>query len=192
LVRGGGGGGGQGGGAGGGGGGGAPEGCGLDEKPQGAILPDCLGGMAGACRSGRPESAEGGATRPIPLFESARPMAGRHRAGRRADYSNLREAMASMTCAERSGLRASAADRKERVVRAVADGQPLRAAARRVHVGVHRVQRALVQERATGALERNPIPGCPRRLGPEQEAGLRARREAAREAPVVEPGAWWA
>src|SRR5262245_46315521 len=89
-------------------------------------------------------------------------------------------------------MRAYATELKERVVRAVADGQPLRAAARRCNVCVHRVKRAVVQDRATGALERKPIPGYPRRLGPEQEAALRARRETAPAATVLAHGAWWA
>jgi transposase len=77
-------------------------------------------------------------------------------------------------------------------VRAVADGQPMRAAARRFHVCVNTVKRAVVQERETGSLERKPIPGCPRRIGPEREAALRARLEAAPAATVLEHCAWWA
>jgi transposase len=77
-------------------------------------------------------------------------------------------------------------------VRAVAEGQPLRAAARRFHVCVKTVKRAVVQARETGSLERKPIPGSPRRMGPEQEAALRARLEAAPNATVLEHCAWWA
>src|SRR5262249_7315183 len=54
------------------------------------------------------------------------------------------------------------------------------------------VKRAVVQQRATGSLARKPIPGCPRRMGLEQEAILRARLEAAPDATVLEHGAWWA
>ena len=54
------------------------------------------------------------------------------------------------------------------------------------------VKRAVVQERETGSLERQPIPGCPRRIGPEQEGLLRARLEAAPDATVLEHGDWWA
>ena len=67
-------------------------------------------------------------------------------------------------------MRAYSTDLKERLVRAVADGQPMREAARRFGVAVTTVKRAVVQQRETGSLERKPIPGCPRRIGPEQEA----------------------
>jgi transposase len=68
----------------------------------------------------------------------------------------------------------------------------MREAARRFGVAVTTVKRAVVQERATGALERQPIAGCPRRIGPQQEAALQARLEAAPDATVVEHCAWWA
>ena len=54
------------------------------------------------------------------------------------------------------------------------------------------MKRAVVQARETGSLERKPIPGRPRRIGPEQEAALRARLEAAPDATVLEHCAWWA
>ena len=88
-------------------------------------------------------------------------------------------------------MRAYSTDLKERLVRAVADGLPMREAARRYHVAVTTVKRAVVQEQETGSLERKPIPGYPRRIGPEQEAALQARLEAARDATVLEHGAWW-
>jgi transposase len=89
-------------------------------------------------------------------------------------------------------MRAYSTDLKERLVRAVADGQPMREAARRFAVAVTTVKRAVVQERETGSLERKPIPGCPRRIGAEQEASLRARLQAAPDATVLEHCAWWA
>src|SRR5215469_2315479 len=97
-----------------------------------------------------------------------------------------------MDYAEFLGMRAYSTDLKERLVRAVADGQPLRAAARRFGVAVNTVKRAVVQERETGSLARKPIAGCPRRIGPQQEAALRARLEAAPDATVLEHCAWWA
>jgi transposase len=63
---------------------------------------------------------------------------------------------------------ASSTGLEERLVRAVADGLPMREAARRFDVAVTTVKRAVVQERDTSSLERNPILGCPRRIGPEQ------------------------
>ena len=97
-----------------------------------------------------------------------------------------------MGYAETSGMRAYSTDLKERLVRAVANGQPMREAARRFGVAVTTVKRAVVQERETGSLERKPIPGYPRRIGPEQEAALRARLEADPNATVLEHCAWWA
>ena len=70
-------------------------------------------------------------------------------------------------------MRAYSTDLKERLVRAVADGLPMREAARRFHVAVKTVKRAVVQERETGSLERKPIPGYPRRIGPEDPSGRR-------------------
>jgi hypothetical protein len=66
-------------------------------------------------------------------------------------------------------MRAYSTDLKERLVRAVADGLPMREAARRLGVAVTTVKRAVVQQRETGSLARKPIPGCPRRIGPEQD-----------------------
>lgn len=89
-------------------------------------------------------------------------------------------------------MRAYSIDLKERLVRAVAEGQPMRAAARRFGVAVTTVKRAVVQERETGSLARRPIPGGPRKIQPEQEAILRARLEAEPDATVLEHCAWWA
>ncbi|HKV85458.1 MAG TPA: hypothetical protein VJN88_12940 [Ktedonobacterales bacterium] len=46
----------------------------------------------------------------------------------------------------------------------------MREAARRFGVAVTTVKRAIVQQRETWSLERKPIPGCPRRIGQEQES----------------------
>jgi transposase len=88
-------------------------------------------------------------------------------------------------------MRAYSTDLKERLVRAVAEGQPMREAARRFDVAVTTVKRAVVQQRETGSLARKPIPGCPRRIGKDREAILRARLEAAPDATVLEHCAWW-
>ncbi len=89
-------------------------------------------------------------------------------------------------------MRAYSTDLKERLVRAVADGLPMREAARRFAVAVTTVKRAVVQQRATGSLERKPIPGRPRAIRREQEVILLARLEAAPDATVLEHCAWWA
>ena len=67
---------------------------------------------------------------------------------------------------------------KERLVRAVAEGQPMREAARRFGVAVTTVKRAVVRQRETGSLARKPIPGRPRAISREQERLLLARLEA--------------
>ncbi|HEV2457435.1 MAG TPA: hypothetical protein VGS80_03655 [Ktedonobacterales bacterium] len=89
-------------------------------------------------------------------------------------------------------MRAYATDLKERLVRAVANGLPLRAVARRFDVAVTTVKRAVVPQREMGSLVRKPIAGRPRVLRRAQEAILRARLEAAPEATVLAHGAWWA
>lgn len=89
-------------------------------------------------------------------------------------------------------MRAYSTDLKERLVRAVADGLPLREAARRFHVAVTTVKRAVVQQRETGSLARKPIPGRPREIRHEQDAILLARLQAEPDATVLEHCAWWA
>jgi transposase len=89
-------------------------------------------------------------------------------------------------------MRAYSTDLKERLVRAVADGLPMREAARRFDVAVTTVKRAVVQQRATGSLVRKPIAGRARRISCAHEAILRARLEAAPDATVLEHCAWWA
>ena len=89
-------------------------------------------------------------------------------------------------------MRAYSTDLKERLVRAVANGQPMREAARRFDVAVTTVKRAVVRQSETGSLARKPIPGRPRAIGPAQEPTLRARLAAAPDATVLEHCAWWA
>jgi transposase len=89
-------------------------------------------------------------------------------------------------------MRAYSTDLRERIVRVVADGQPMREAARRFGVSVSAVKRYVVRQQETGSLQRTPIPGGPRKIGREQEALLRARLQAAPDATVLEHCAWWA
>lgn len=89
-------------------------------------------------------------------------------------------------------MRAFSTDLKERLVRAVANGLPMREAARRFGVAVTSVKRAVVQQRETGSLARRPIPGGPRKISRQQDAILLARLEAEPDATVLEHCAWWA
>jgi transposase len=89
-------------------------------------------------------------------------------------------------------MRAYSTDLKERLVRAVANGLPMREAARRFDVAVTTIKRAVVQQRETGSLARKPIPGRPRAIRHEQEAILLARLQAAPDATVLEHCGWWA
>jgi transposase len=93
--------------------------------------------------------------------------------------------------AEQVGMRAYSTDLRERIVRVVADGQPMREAARRFGVSVSAVKRYVVRQQETGSLERKPIPGGPRKIDREQEAILRERLQAAPDATVLEHCAWW-
>ncbi len=90
-----------------------------------------------------------------------------------------------------SGRRAYSSDLRERIVRAVDQGRSQREAARLFGVGVSSVKRDLQPRTRTGTLNRRPIPGGPRRIGPEQETVLRARVEAAPAATLAEHCAWW-
>jgi transposase len=89
-------------------------------------------------------------------------------------------------------MRAYSTDLRERVVRVVADGRPMREAARRFGVSVSAVKRYVVRQQATGSLERTPIPGGPRKISREQDVILLARLQAEPDATVLEHCAWWA
>ena len=90
-----------------------------------------------------------------------------------------------MDCAEMRGMRAYSTDLKERLVRAVADGQPMREAARRFDVAVTTVKRAVVQAARDGlagaqADSRLPAPHWARAGGGlAGAAGGGARRDGA-------------
>jgi transposase len=60
-------------------------------------------------------------------------------------------------------MRAYATDLKERLVRAVANGLPMREAARRFEVAVTTVNRAVVQQRETGSPRASADSGPPPR-----------------------------
>ena len=75
-------------------------------------------------------------------------------------------------------MRAYSTDLRERIVRVVAKGRPMREAARRFGESVSVVKRYVVRQRETGALERTPLRGGPRKIRREREALPRARLEA--------------
>src|SRR5690242_20775801 len=97
-----------------------------------------------------------------------------------------------MDDAGQTGMRAYSTDLRERIVRVVADGQPMREAARRFGVSVSAVKRYVVRQQETGSLARSPIPGGPRKISPDHEAILLTRRAAEPDATVLEHCAWWA
>lgn len=88
-------------------------------------------------------------------------------------------------------MRAYSTDLRERIVRAVASGRTQREAARLFGVAPITVYRYVRLHEQAGSLTPQPIPGAARRIGPEQEAALRARLEAAPEATLAEECAWW-
>lgn len=89
-------------------------------------------------------------------------------------------------------MRAYSTDLRERIVRVVAEGRPMREAARRFGVSVSAVKRYVVRQQETGSLERKPIPGGPRKISRAQDAILLARLEAEPDATVLEHCTWWA
>lgn len=89
-------------------------------------------------------------------------------------------------------MRAYSTDLRERIVRAVASGRTQREAARQFGVASITVYRYVRQQERVGTVAPKPIPGAARRIGPEQEAMLHARLEAAPEATLAEDCAWWA
>src|SRR5262245_75096 len=82
-------------------------------------------------------------------------------------------------------MRAYSTDLRERMVRAVASGQPMGEAARRFEVGVNSVKHYVLQQQATGSLTPKPIPGRPRTIGPQYDAILLARLAEAPDATVL-------
>jgi transposase len=89
-------------------------------------------------------------------------------------------------------MRAYSLDLRERIVRAVDEGRSQREAARVFGVGVSTVKRYLQQRARTGNLVRRPIPGAAPKIGLEQEALWRARRQETPAATLAELCAWWA
>jgi transposase len=89
-------------------------------------------------------------------------------------------------------MRAYSTDLRERIVRVVAEGRPMREAARRFDVSVSAVRRYVARQQETGSLERTRIPGGPRKISREQDAILLARLQAEPDATVLEHCAWWA
>ena len=89
-------------------------------------------------------------------------------------------------------MRAYSNDLRERLVRAVAEGQPMSVAARRFGVSTITVKRMVQLQEQTGSLAPRPIPGLLRQIGATQERILRTRLEAVPDATVLEQCAWWA
>jgi transposase len=95
-------------------------------------------------------------------------------------------------------MRVASTDLRERSVRVVADGQPLRQAARRfgvsvTAVSVSAVKRYRVGQQETGSRQRTPLPGGPRTISrARRKRFLRARLKTEPAATVVEHCAWWA
>jgi transposase len=86
-------------------------------------------------------------------------------------------------------MRAYSSDLRERIVRAVAEGQPMRTAARCFGVWVSTIKRLVLLHEHTGTLTPRPIPGRARSLN---EDILRQRMEAAPDATAGEHCRWWA
>ncbi len=88
-------------------------------------------------------------------------------------------------------MRAYSTDLRERIVRAVAAGQPMRVTARQFQVHVNTVKRLIVRFEQTQTVQPRPIPGAQRQIAGTREAILRERLAAAPDATVLEHCAWW-
>lgn len=88
-------------------------------------------------------------------------------------------------------MKAYSLDLRQRIVQAVADGLSPQEAARRFMVGRSTVQR-YVQRAAAADLAPKTSPGRPRRIGPDQEAALRAQLDAQPDATLAEHCDCWA
>lgn len=83
-------------------------------------------------------------------------------------------------------------DLRERIVRAVASGQPMQTTARRFAVSSKTVQRLVAQQQQTGSVVPHPIPGMPRHIDAAGDRQLAERMAAEPDATVLENAAWWA
>jgi transposase len=88
-------------------------------------------------------------------------------------------------------MRALSMDLRERILRAVASGQPMQTTARRFDVSPKTVQRLVVQQQ-TGSIAPRPIPGMPRHIDAAGDRQLQERMVAEPDATVLENCAWWA
>ena len=82
------------------------------------------------------------------------------------------------------GMRAYSTDLRERIVQAVADGQPQTVMARTFGVGVATVRRYLTRQRTTGSLLPKRHPGPALRIGPTYQLALQTQVEAAPDATL--------
>ncbi len=88
-------------------------------------------------------------------------------------------------------MRAYSTDLRERMVQAVAAGQPQTVVARTFGVGVATLRRYVTQQRTTGALTPKRHPGPALRIGPLDQPALRAQVKATPDATLVEHCAAW-
>jgi transposase len=89
-------------------------------------------------------------------------------------------------------MKAYSLDLRERVVRAVTDGQSVAAVARTFQVGQSTVKRYLAQQRRTGSLAPTKQARQPPRIGPAEQTALLAQLEARPDATLAEHCTQWA
>src|SRR5919199_3005907 len=90
------------------------------------------------------------------------------------------------------GMKAYSLDLRERVVRAVGDGQSQAAVARTFQVSRSTVKRYLAQQRRTGSLMPKQPTRQPPQLGPAQQPALLVQLEAHPDATLAEHCTRWA
>jgi transposase len=88
-------------------------------------------------------------------------------------------------------MKAISLDLRERILSAVAQGQPLQTTARRFAVGFSTVRRLVIRSAQTGSIAPRPIPGRVRKIGRTDEALLTTRLESASDALLEDHCAWW-
>jgi transposase len=90
-----------------------------------------------------------------------------------------------------SDMRAYSMDLRERIVQAVASGQPQTVVARTFGVGVATVRRYVTQQRMSGSLTPKRHPGPAFRISPADHPTLRAQVAAAPDATLAEHCTAW-
>jgi transposase len=89
-------------------------------------------------------------------------------------------------------MKALSMDLRERIVRAMASGQPMQTTARRFDGSPKTLQRLIAPQQHGGSIAPRPIPDIPRHIDAEGVRQVQERLAAEPDATVLENCAWWA